>query len=168
MSRIGGRDARAPSRLLLPRVFVVGEGPDEDLATQMRASRIRDADTDTDVDAGGRREPGAGSDGVAAVRLPGHVGVAGVGEGGQRTGAAGRIGGEREEIAWAGADGGGAASCERAQEPGGRVWRQRGEGDDGARWMRSRADESWERSFLFKSRERGLRLNHSNFFGLAL
>ena len=67
MSRIGGRDARAPSRLLLPRVFVVGEGPDEDLATQMRASRIRDADTDTDVDAGGWREPGAGSDGVAAV-----------------------------------------------------------------------------------------------------
>ena len=66
-SRIGGRDARAPSWLLLPWVFVTGEGPDEDLATQMRASWIRDADTDTDVDAGGRREPEAGSDGVAAV-----------------------------------------------------------------------------------------------------
>jgi len=66
-SRIGGRDAWAPSRLLLPWVFVTGEGPDEDLATQMRASWIRDADTDTDVDAGGRREPGAGSDGVASV-----------------------------------------------------------------------------------------------------
>ena len=89
----------APSQLLLSQVFVAGEGPDEDLATQMRASRIRDADTDTDVDAGGRRVPGAGSDGVAAVRLPGHVEVAGVGEGGRRRGAAGRIGGDREEIA---------------------------------------------------------------------
>ena len=85
----------APSRLLLPRVFVAGEGPDEDLATQMQASRIRDADTDTDVDAGGRRVPGAGSDGVAAVWLPGHVGVIGVGEGGRRRGAVGRNGGER-------------------------------------------------------------------------
>ena len=53
-SRIGGRDARMPSQLLLPRVFVAAEGTDEDLATQMRASRIRDVDTDTDVDAGGR------------------------------------------------------------------------------------------------------------------
>ena len=52
---------------VLQRVFVAGEGPDEDPATQMRASRIRDIDTDIDVDAGGRREPGAGSDGVAAV-----------------------------------------------------------------------------------------------------
>ena len=84
-----------PSRLLLPWVFVPSEGPDEDLATQMRASRIRDADTDTDMDAGGQRVPGAGSDGVAAVRLPGHVEVAGVGEGGRQRGAAGRIGGER-------------------------------------------------------------------------
>ena len=95
MSRIGGRDARAPSWLLLPWVFVAGEGPDEDLATQMWASQIRDADTNTDVHAGVRREPGAGSDGVAAVWLPGHVGVTGVGEGGRRRGAAGRIGGER-------------------------------------------------------------------------
>jgi len=61
----------------------------------MRASRIRDADTDTDMDAGGQRVPGAGSDGVAAVRLPGHVEVAGVGEGGRRRGAARRIRGER-------------------------------------------------------------------------
>ena len=67
MSQIRGRDVWAPSQLLLPRVFIAGGGPDEDLVTQMRASRIRDADTDTDVDAGGRREPGAGSDGVAAV-----------------------------------------------------------------------------------------------------
>ncbi|CAD6267038.1 unnamed protein product [Miscanthus lutarioriparius] len=66
-SRIGGRDTQVPSRLLLPWVFVAGEGLDEDLATQMRASRIRDVDMDIDVDAGGRREPGAGSDGVAAV-----------------------------------------------------------------------------------------------------
>ena len=73
-----------------------------------------------------------------------------------------------EEIARAGAGGGGAASYEWAREPGGRVRRRRGEGDYGARWMRSRADESRERSFLFKSRERGLRLNHSNCFGLAL
>ena len=94
-SQIGGRDMRAPSWLLLLWVFVADEGPNEDLATQMRASQIRDADTDTDVDAGGRREPGAGSDGVAAVRLPGHVGVTGVGEGGRRRGAAKRIGGER-------------------------------------------------------------------------
>ena len=78
MSRIGGRDARAPSRLLLPWVFVAGEGPNEDLATQMQASRIRDVDTDTDVDAGGRQEPGATAwwwSSVAVVRLPGHVGV---------------------------------------------------------------------------------------------
>ena len=67
-----------------------------------------------------------------------------------------------------GAGGGGVASYERAREPGGRVRRRRGEGDDGVRWMRSRADESRERSFLSKSRERGLMLNHSGGFVLAL
>ena len=66
------------------------------------------------------------------------------------------------------ASGGGAASCEQAWEPGGCVRWRRGEGDNGARWMRSRADESRERSFLFKSREQGLRLNHSSGFVLAL